>query len=691
MFNRLIALILVFGLFVSCDVNGQSIASYRTTDWSASGTSSHFNSRSGFVDVTDIGAAANGTTNDYSVIQTAIDSMYTIGGGIVFLPAGVYKIMGNLVLKSNVVIRGEGSDQTTLRFNVGSSNDCIYASGNEGSSISLTQSAHVGEQHVHVASHSFSTGDWVRLYQGDSSFITSSWSSNYVGQIVQLDSVTSTELFFTTPLRIYLSTGQSAAVRNISPVSHCGIEDLRLVRNDATADQSSNVQFNNVVHGWIYGVESDSCNYAHFELSRSSNILIQGCFLHNGHSYGSGGKGYGIALQYTTGNCRIQDNIFQKLRHAVLFQACSNGNVIGYNYSTEPYWTDSWVPSDYPGDVVMHGNYPYFNLVEGNIFNNLRIDVSHGLNGKHNVFLRNRMTNYGIIMSSSPASDSQTFVANEITGSGSVSVWPFSYSRGQYTLVGTGHFEYGNNQRGTLIPSGTSGNPVNSLYLTTEPGFWENSGTWPTLGGTNTINTGTIPAAYRYQNAQVKTVALGMGEALPVDLLTFDGKRIGDHVILNWSTAQEQHNQWFVVKRLLSATETIEVGRVASKGDALIQQDYTLSDYPVSTHETLVYSLEQIDFDGKETHLGVVTVQPLEGLSRMVLEPNPVNDLIRVTLPKSNRSVQYRIVDFSGREIQADKLNSNGWISVRLLPHGSYFLEVLADGQSYDRMIFIRQ
>lgn len=250
MFNRLIALILVFGLFVSCDVNGQSIASYRTTDWSASGTSSHFNSRSGFVDVTDIGAAANGTTNDYSVIQTAIDSMYTIGGGIVFLPAGVYKIMGNLVLKSNVVIRGEGSDQTTLRFNVGSSNDCIYASGNEGSSISLTQSAHVGEQHVHVASHSFSTGDWVRLYQGDSSFITSSWSSNYVGQIVQLDSVTSTELFLLHPFGFIYQPDN----RQPSGISaQCPIVELRIYVSFGMMQQPINPPMFNLTMWYMVG------------------------------------------------------------------------------------------------------------------------------------------------------------------------------------------------------------------------------------------------------------------------------------------------------------------------------------------------------------------------------------------------------------------------------------------------------
>ncbi len=46
-------------------------------------------------------------------------------------------------------------------------------------------------------------------------------------------------------------------------------------------------------------------------------------------------------VQYKSGRCRVEDNIFQMLRHAMLLQAGANGNVCGYNYSRENYWNNS--------------------------------------------------------------------------------------------------------------------------------------------------------------------------------------------------------------------------------------------------------------------------------------------------------------------------------------------------------------
>ncbi|MBK6996924.1 MAG: hypothetical protein IPH31_19135 [Lewinellaceae bacterium] len=38
----------------------------------------------------------------------------------------------------------------------------------------------------------------------------------------------------------------------------------------------------------------------------------------------------------------------------MLLQSGSNGNVLGYNFSTDPYWEE--FPNDAAGDIVLHGN-----------------------------------------------------------------------------------------------------------------------------------------------------------------------------------------------------------------------------------------------------------------------------------------------------------------------------------------------
>jgi hypothetical protein len=95
---------------------------------------------------------------------------------------------------------------------------------------------------------------------------------------------------------------------------------------------------------------------------------------------GGGGKGYGIMVQNTSGDCLIENNIFRHLRHSMILQAGSNGNVFGYNYSIDPYWTEVSLPSNAAGDIVLHGNYVYANLFEGNLGQQIVIDDSHGIN-----------------------------------------------------------------------------------------------------------------------------------------------------------------------------------------------------------------------------------------------------------------------------------------------------------------------
>jgi hypothetical protein len=55
------------------------------------------------------GAVGDGTTDDYAAIQAAINACNTAGGGIVFIPAGTYRLLTALTLKSNVRLHGTGA------------------------------------------------------------------------------------------------------------------------------------------------------------------------------------------------------------------------------------------------------------------------------------------------------------------------------------------------------------------------------------------------------------------------------------------------------------------------------------------------------------------------------------------------------------------------------------------------------
>jgi Right handed beta helix region len=71
-------------------------------------------------------AIPNDNLDDRAAFQSAIDTVYAAGGGVVFIPAGVYDLNQNLdsmtvLVKPNVTLRGAGKDLVTIRQMAGAS------------------------------------------------------------------------------------------------------------------------------------------------------------------------------------------------------------------------------------------------------------------------------------------------------------------------------------------------------------------------------------------------------------------------------------------------------------------------------------------------------------------------------------------------------------------------------------------
>lgn len=68
--------------------------------------------------VGEYGAVGDGTTNDTTAIQTAIDAAAAAGGGTVVIPAGTWSV-NQLTLKTRVHLTGAGQKATTLKLRSG--------------------------------------------------------------------------------------------------------------------------------------------------------------------------------------------------------------------------------------------------------------------------------------------------------------------------------------------------------------------------------------------------------------------------------------------------------------------------------------------------------------------------------------------------------------------------------------------
>lgn len=491
-------------LFLLLTLQAQTIPAERRVNWKDIIQEYTFKVPQNEVNILDYGGVADGKTDNSEALKQAITSFQN-GAGTVFFPAGIYLFSKPVVLPDSIQLKGAGSDATVLKFNLGGQPDNgINITGTaENHFVRLKAGYSFGSAElVSDSAFYFQPGDWVEIVEDNGSWNTvpADWAVNSVGQITRIKSISNDTLLLESPLRITYTDSLNPRIQKITPVKNVGLSCLKLVRVDKpTTAGGFNVYMDYVVNSRIAGVESDTSSGSHVYISRSAQIRVEGCYFHDAFVYdGANTNGYGVTLAHHSSGCLIVNNVFSHLRHAMMVKTGANGNVFAYNYSRDPYRTETF--SDLSGDISLHGHYPFANLFEGNIVQNIIIDHTWGPSGPRNTFFRNRAELWGIIMTESDAAetDDQNFVGNECTDN--------SFYHGQFVLTGKDHFVYANNILGTLVPDSSGDLPDSSYYLTGKPDFWTADETWPDIGPPNRLGAGIIPAKQRYEKGDLLTV-----------------------------------------------------------------------------------------------------------------------------------------------------------------------------------------
>ncbi len=491
-------------LILSMEISSQTIPGERVVDWKTIRNNIQYKQPLIQLNVQDFGATGDGITNDYPAIMSAIENLNGYYGFIYF-PAGDYLVNGTIILPDSCILKGDGSDNSVLTFDLGNeAAHCITISKSQTSDfVAITGGLQKGSNSITVSDvQEFKQGDIIEIRQknGDWDVVPISWADYSVGQMTRVDTIIDNEIFLESELRIDYYSDLEPEVRPVVPITNAGLQCIKIRRVDEPEESAGfNIYMNMAVDCYVRGVESDLSNSAHLSVFSGLNILVDGSYFHHSFKYdGEGMRGYGIALSNHTSECLITNNIFRKLRHAMMIKTGSNGNIFSYNYSIEPLRTEP-VP-DASGDISFHGHYAFSNLWEGNIVQNIVIDHYWGPSGPYNTLFRNRAENYGIIMTSNDIQETNTqnFVGNETTNT--------EFLHGLYNLTGEDHFEYGNNIIGVVTPPGTHDLPDSSYYLISAPGFWTNNINWPPIGLPNTLGDGTIPARLRYNGFTEFTV-----------------------------------------------------------------------------------------------------------------------------------------------------------------------------------------
>jgi hypothetical protein len=331
-------------------------------------------------------ADASGTTDATTAIQSAINAAQSAGGGVVFLPAGQYRISPQgtaayalRISASGVVLRGAGVGQTFLlntKTNMrsksvirieGPSGAAFYSGGSGSSTLRNDVMGPTSVLPV-TSTAGFAPGQWVVVR----ATCTDAWVTEhnepgwlgysnslqgfaYFRRVTAVDSTANT-VTVDAPTRYYLKTRDNARVVRLStgPITNVGLEDFSLANVQHPGTGWGENDYNNATNAaydvhdsflvrvvrardsWIRRVESYqpagntfTCHLLSngILLNDSSRITIEAVHLQRPQYGGGGGNGYMYRLQ-NADNCLVQDSRATFSRHGfVLSHMGSSGNV----------------------------------------------------------------------------------------------------------------------------------------------------------------------------------------------------------------------------------------------------------------------------------------------------------------------------------------------------------------------------
>lgn len=288
--------------------------------------------------VTGFGADDTGTADATAAIQQAIDAAGSAGGGIVYLPAGIYRCDGTLTVNaSRIVLRGAGENASflyftsvppgagtghiTFRGNVTRTTEELLAEDGQNRSFEVrvedASGFNVGDDVAvgwvitddFIAEHGM-TGTWISF--------NGQWKPFFRREITAIDMASSPNVItLDVPLRYPARMRDGASIRlEQGYLEGCGVEAISL----SNAVEKSAAWSQNQIHvlgmdgvkdSYLYRVSSFQSPAAsdieekHLQssgigISGSKRVTISRCRMEKAQHRGDGGNGYLFEVRYSS-------------------------------------------------------------------------------------------------------------------------------------------------------------------------------------------------------------------------------------------------------------------------------------------------------------------------------------------------------------------------------------------------------
>jgi len=173
---------------------------------------------------------------------------------------------------------------------------------------------------------------------------------------------------------------------------------------------------------------------------------------------------------------------------------------------------------------------------------------------------------------------------------------------------------------------------------------------------------------------------------LPVELSDFRAEVKNKGVLLTWQTLTENNNEGFEIQRSNDAINWKSIAWEVGQGNTTISQKYTFTDSrPIQGKS--YYRLAQRDFDGKIEHSEIVIVSFYNGT--VSVYPNPVNDILQITVADDMPIDSIILYNTSGSEIMRETAVTNS-LNLARLDSGTYIIAIQVGGETVRQKLIVK-
>ncbi len=227
-----------------------------------------------------------------------------------------------------------------------------------------------------------------------------------------------------------------------------------------------------------------------------------------------------------------------------------------------------------------------------------------------------------------------------------------------------------------------------------EGGQWENMG-----GSTSgTTDAGTVTSTSIFSSfSPVSLMSEGGANPLPVELLSFEAVAEEGQVSLEWQTASEKDNDYFVVERSDDGDSFEELVMVEGAGNSSTIVSYRAQDVQPLIGKSY-YRIKQVDFDGTINYSELRSVDIRVNNYHLKLFPNPSakQDIsLEVSGLESNEVISVKITDIMGNDVITENIEADysGSIMRKLgtadLKSGTYAIVIKTSQGEYKEKLIV--